>query len=570
MNKALTEALDAIGTYQRPRLRAVLYLRVSTEEQAEGYGLTFGEKRGLRYIGSKNWEHVGTYKDPGVSGSLQAADRPDLKRLMEAAPGKGFDVVVVPESRVIGRTDRAYYSWVWELEDQGIFVADAKTGMDNTSEEGKEAMREEAHYAFKEYIRIRTRTQNGVQEKALEGGYAGGKPKFGYRVENLGKKSLSRLVPDECDGREACAYKDGACTARHEADTLRIARRLVLEHEGAWHDAALALNAQGRTTRTGKPWTGGDLRIVLMREDLHKAQVRFRKVRKSKETARESVTIKLTPIFSEEEIAELKAAVRPRRRITKRAEGFMLSGRIDSLCGSYYVGRGKHYMCRMRTHKNACGCPAVPASITDAWAWGHVQSLLMDAERMKKLAREQAGLSAGSRADYLKRLADLDRQIEEQTETIDLTMTTAARAAARRKLPREEAEKAVERAVRPLEKELAALGRQRAQVAAWQAETETASRQAEALQALAADAQHQLDSFTPRQKADLLGLLSLRVAVKGQRSAPSTRSRVVLPPMVMTGGVHLGALGAIGDTGMSCPWVSTSPVIVRFSMAVAA
>ena len=310
MTKALTAALDAIDTYQRPRLRAVLYLRVSTEEQVEGYGLTFGEKRCRRYVEKNGWELVGTYKDPGVSGKHLAADRPDLKRLMTAAPQGGFDVVVVPEARVIGRTDRAYYSWVWELEDQGIYVADAKTGMDNTTEEGKEAMREEAHYAFKEYTRIRTRTQNGVQEKALDGGYAGGKPKYGYRIENVGKKGLSRLVPDECDGKDACQYEAGECLVKHEADTLRIARELVLEHEGDWHKAAMKLNGAGRLTRTGKRWTGGDLRIVLMREDLHKAQIRFREVRGSKEPQRESVVIKLKPIFSDRQIEELKAAAR--------------------------------------------------------------------------------------------------------------------------------------------------------------------------------------------------------------------------------------------------------------------
>jgi DNA invertase Pin-like site-specific DNA recombinase len=224
MSKALTAALDAIDRYQRPRLRAVLYLRVSTDEQVDGYGLPSGEKICRAYCERSDWDIVQVYKDPGISGKHMAADRPDLKRLMRDAPQGGFDVVVVPEARVIGRTDRAYYSWVWELEDQGIYVADAKTGMDNTTELGKEAMREEAHYAFKEYTRIRTRTQNGVQEKALEGGYAGGKPKYGYRVENLGKKGLSRLVPDECDGKEACAYKDGECLTKHEADTLRIAR----------------------------------------------------------------------------------------------------------------------------------------------------------------------------------------------------------------------------------------------------------------------------------------------------------------------------------------------------------
>lgn len=569
MNKALTAALDAVDQ-QRPRLRAVVYLRVSTEEQVEGYGLTFGEKRCAAYVERNGWELVHTYKDPGVSGKFLAADRPDLKRLMEAAPAGGFDVVVVPESRVIGRTDRAYYSWVWELEDQGIYVADAKTGMDNTTEEGKEAMREEAHYAFKEYTRIRTRTQNGVQEKALEGGYAGGKPKFGYRVENPGKKGLSRLTPDECDGKEACSYSDGACTTLHEADTLRIARRLVIHSEGDWHRTALELNSQGRTTRMDRPWTGGGLRIVLMRDDLHTARIVFRKPGKSKETARESVTIQLVPLFSEEEIAELKAAVRPRKRHIKRREGFILSGRIGSLCGSYYVGRSKHYMCRLRTHKGTCDCPALPADQVDAWVWGEVRSLLGDAERLKALAEEWVGMSAGNRANYLERIADLDRQIEELSDTIDMTMAGAARVAARRKLDREEAEKAVERAVRPLEKELLALEKTRADVTAWQAEAASAAQRAQDLQALAASARHQMDSLTPPQRGDFLGLLDIRITVTGQRAEPSTRSRVVLPPMEMTGGIRPGVLGAIHDTGTSYSSVNGSSVIVRFRLSLAA
>jgi len=570
MTKALTAALDTIERYQRPRLRAVIYLRVSTEEQVEGYGLTFGEKRALRHIERNGWEHVGTYKDPGVSGSLQAADRPDLKRLMSAAPEGGFDVVVVPESRVIGRTDRAYYTWVWELEDQGIFVADAKTGMDNTTEEGKEAMREEAHYAFKEYTRIRTRTQNGVQEKALEGGYTGGKPKFGYRIENAGKKGLSRLVPDECDGKEACSYKDGQCLTRHEADTLRIGRRMVVQYEGDFHRAAMDLNAMGRRTRTGKLWTGGDLRIVLMRDDLHKAQVRFREVRGGKEPQRESVVIKLTPIFSDGEIEELKAAAKPRRKHNAKRDDLILSGRIMSPCGSYYVARSKHYLCRKRTHKNTCDCPAVRVDQANAWVWGEVSALMGDAERLKALAEEFVGLTAGNKANYLQRLSDLDQKIEELQETIDLTMTTAASSAARRKMARPEAEKVVERAVRPLEKELALLEKERGEVAAWEAESAAASQRAADLQSMAARAQHCLDDFTSAQRADFLELLNIKIRVTGQRKIPSTRSRVVLPPMEMTGDIRPGVLGAIGDTETVYSSVQHDCVIVRFTMAVAA
>jgi DNA invertase Pin-like site-specific DNA recombinase len=568
MTKAPTTALDAIDQYTRPRLRAVLYLRVSTEEQVEGYGLPAGEKSGLAYIERKGWEHVHTYRDPGVSGSLQGSERPDLNRLLKAAPDGGFDVVVVSESRVIGRTDRAYYTWVWELEDQGIFVADARTGMDNTTEEGRDAMREEAHYAFKEYTRIKNRTQAGIQEKALAGGYSGGKPKFGYRIENLGKKALSRQVPDICDGKEACVYEHGSCTVKHEADSLRHARRLVVKHKGDWHKAALALNTMGYRRRNGKDWTGGDLRIVMMRKDLHDGVVRFRAVRGGK-TGRDPVVIQMDRVFTDEEIAELKAAVKP-RKARKDPESFLLSGRVASLCGSYYVGRSSHYMCRERRHKNTCDCPAIDAGRLDAWAWSEVRALMGDGERLKALAQEYVGLTAGNKVNYLKRLADLDQRIAELNEVIDLTPMTAAQSAARRRLSREEAQAAVERAVRPAEKELLDLERQRAQVAAWQADAESASRRAADLQAMAETARHRLDDFTREQREEFLGLLNVQLAVKGQRREPSTRSKVVMPPIEMTGDIRPGVLAANDDTATAYSWVNDSCVIVRFSAALAA
>jgi DNA invertase Pin-like site-specific DNA recombinase len=68
-----------------------------------------------------------------------------------------FDVVVVAETRAIGRRDRVFWRWVWELQDLGISVAVVDKDIDNTTEDGEAAMREEANYAFKEYVRIRNR-----------------------------------------------------------------------------------------------------------------------------------------------------------------------------------------------------------------------------------------------------------------------------------------------------------------------------------------------------------------------------------------------------------------------------
>jgi hypothetical protein len=324
----------------------------------------------------------------------------------------------------------------------------------------------------------------------------------------------------------------------------------------------------GYTRRNGLPWTGGDLRIVLMRKSLHDGVVTFRGTRK-RQSEREVVLIQLERIFTDEEIAELKAIVKPRKR-RKDPESFLLSGRIASLCGSYYVGRSSHYMCRERRHKNTCDCPAIDSTRLDAWVWSEVRALMGDGERLKALAEEWVGLTSGNKVNYLKRLSELDQRIEELNETIDLTTVTAAQSAARRRLPRDEAQAAVERAVRPLEKELMDLERQRSEVAAWEAESMLASQRAADLQVMAERAKHRLDDFTREQREEFLGLLNIRLAVKGQRREPSTRSKVVMPPIEMTGDIRPGLLATNDDTAAAYSWASTPCVIVRFSMAIAA
>ncbi|MDJ0462596.1 hypothetical protein [Streptomyces sp. H27-C3] len=70
--------------------------------------------------------------------------------------------------------------------------------------------------------------------------------------------------------------------------------------------------------------------------------------------------------------------------------------------------------------------------------------------------------------DYAARIKELGEQIEELDETIAVTTAVTARQAARKKLDRKAAEEAVDRAVRPLNDELAGLEELRNEAVAWQ------------------------------------------------------------------------------------------------------
>ncbi len=531
MGKTLTSSIDvAAGA---TTLRAVDYLRVSTEDQAKGYGVAYTSKKTARYIERKGWHHVGTYTDEGVSGSLEAHQRGDLKRLMEDAhrDPRPFDMVVVNEGRAIGRTGRAFWRWVWDLEELGIFVAVVKDDYDNSTASGRSKMRKDADYAEEERENIRSRTQGGIQEKAEDGGFPGGQARYGYRIANKGRKGEQRLVIDECDGGEYCS-RVSPCTTLHEAVVLRRARTFAVKFRGNWRKVALSLNAEGLLNRSGKFWSHANIRSRLMNEDLLNGRFIFRNPENAelgpdgRPLWGESVVMELDPMFTLEEVAELRrATAKPARAAAGPGRVYSLSGRIISPCGKYYVGATRadattrHYRCtgKIEAYPGAptCSCSQINAGGVEKWAWTEVCDLLGDAERLRTMAEEWAGTTVGQNVDLTSRLAELDQHIAEQNDTIDVTTVVVTKRELRKGRSPKEAEAAVERAVKPLLEELAHLEKTREEVAAWQAEVAMGEERAKNLQALAGMAHHRLEELSDEQRHEFMELLNIRIKVTG-------------------------------------------------------
>ena len=91
--------METAGTQQK-KIRAALYLRVSTDEQVvSGNGLAVQEEKLKAFCKSQPEEYIleneYIYKDEGYSGSLDIKHRPALSKLFEDAENKKFDVVLV-------------------------------------------------------------------------------------------------------------------------------------------------------------------------------------------------------------------------------------------------------------------------------------------------------------------------------------------------------------------------------------------------------------------------------------------------------------------------------------------
>ncbi|MEU5577814.1 recombinase family protein [Streptomyces huasconensis] len=547
MGKSVTSAIDiAARAIAGRRLRAVDYLRVSTEDQAKGYGIGYTGKRTAAHIARKQWDHVGTFKDEGESGTLPWELREGATEIMELAvqQPRPFDLVCVYETRAIGRKNRVFWEWVWKLQDLGIFVAVVDDDIDNTTEEGEARMRDKANEAFKELAKIRKRTQGGIQEKAELGGFTGGQARYGYRIVNKGQKGEQQLVLDVCDGGEACTRTD-PCEAVHEADVLRLARRVAVRVKKNWEQVALYLNAEGFFTRSGKPWSGPNIRGRLMDEDLLNARIVFRDVKNGAQIGPdgnpvwgESVTIALPPMFTPGEVAELRATQgRAYHRSAIPDRVYPLSGRLLSPCGRHYVGSSPteeeslHYVCSGKRPEYAgaatCSCSQIYAQGVEEWVWGNVCALLSDRDRLLALADEWVGAVAKQQVDYSTRLSSLDQKIAEQSDTIDLMTGVTAKQVTRQGLTGRAAEIAVEKKLQPFFAELEQLQSERADIELWQSEALEADQRAKDLHALAKSAHGRMEKFTKEQQVEWLALLD--ISVKVLENPPAMRRGIACP-----------------------------------------
>src|SRR5689334_14517908 len=77
-------------------LRAALYIRVSSEEQVEGYSLDAQERAGRLYGDAHGWTVVQVYRDEGKSARTDdLAKRPAFQQLLADAEAGRVDAIVV-------------------------------------------------------------------------------------------------------------------------------------------------------------------------------------------------------------------------------------------------------------------------------------------------------------------------------------------------------------------------------------------------------------------------------------------------------------------------------------------
>jgi putative DNA-invertase from lambdoid prophage Rac len=174
-------------------MRTFGYIRVSTAEQAtNGDSLDTQRNQILGYAMMKGWQVDEVFVEPGVSGSIPFAERPQGQRLL-ASIHKG-DAMVTPKLDRMFRSASDALGTLEEIKDQGVSLHMIDLGGDVCGNGiSKLVFTILSAVAENERDRIRERIRDVKRRLASLGVYGGGKRPFGSDVVE------GRLVarPDE-------------------------------------------------------------------------------------------------------------------------------------------------------------------------------------------------------------------------------------------------------------------------------------------------------------------------------------------------------------------------------------
>jgi site-specific DNA recombinase len=224
-------------------MRAALYVRVSTDEQAmEGYSLDAQKAILHDYCISEDWEVVDVYEDDGFSGTN--IKRPAYQRMI--AEHDRWDVILVLKMDRIHRNSRNFMFMMEELDRYGKKFVSCMEALDTTNALGRFVVDMIQRLAQLESEQIGERTYMGMKEKAesmentaVRSTTLGFNPPYGYVLED----GMLMPVDDELDAVSGifAAYMNGSIV-----DSI-----------------AYDLNREGILTRKGNPWNKYNLGNIL-------------------------------------------------------------------------------------------------------------------------------------------------------------------------------------------------------------------------------------------------------------------------------------------------------------------
>lgn len=461
------------------RKRALLYCRVSTEEQGEeGYSFPTQEARGRAFATEQAWTITGVVRE-SLSGKV--FERPELQRALELARRGEIDVLLVYAGDRLTRDPDHAMVILGTLRMAGVeIVSVTQPELSGRSVVTDMLWMFTGHKANDEWAAIRERTQRGRRARIDSGKpLVSPRPPFGY-VFNAAKTAYD-LDPDaEPIVRMVFEWAIAGVTLRGIVERLR---------------------ERGIPSPTGQPrWQATTVRQMLLRPVYAGQAVAFAtrheriaggKYKRRDATADEIVVLPgvAPPIVTADELAEVANRLGRNKagatRNNRHPEATLLrAGHVScGHCGwSMGVknpppsapGRSPVYQCNARSMgPHDCPQPRIAATLVDSVVWDVARTILLDPEVIRRVvdarrdgddaatgreaeqARAAVDRIAAKQKNLARRVADLDDDAVAEplyAELKELAERKAAATATRDRLAARLADAESERAgLRPLE-----------------------------------------------------------------------------------------------------------------------
>jgi site-specific DNA recombinase len=415
----MTRHLQVVST--EPERRAVIYLRVSTRDQAErngdpeGYSIPAQREACLKKAAALGATVEGVYVDRGESA--RSADRPELQRMLAELSGAAVDYVIVHKIDRLARNRADDVTITAAIQLSGAQLVSVTENIDETPSGSllHGIMSSIAEFYSKN---LAAEVQKGMDQKVRSGGTNGRAP-IGYL--NV------RKVTDGKEIRTVEPDPDRAPLIQAAFETYAT---------GLWSLRALAaeLAAQGLTSRRTankppNPITANKLQ-ELLRNRYYVGVVTWRGV---------EYPGKHPALISQETFARVQRLLEQRRNGTERTQKHhhYLSGSLRcSRCGGrllYGFGRGSkgvrydYFFCINRhTTEKGCDLPYLPVeqvvrAVEDMWA-GEAISTDIASELEVKLTEDLEQQNSETLGQTIELTRRIDKLRRERYRLADLAM----------------------------------------------------------------------------------------------------------------------------------------------------
>jgi site-specific DNA recombinase len=389
-------------------VRAALYARVSTDEQAErGYGLA-SQLTELRALAARRGYTVTVELiDDGWSGGT--LDRPRLTALRELVRSRDVDVVLAHNNDRLSRDLVHQLLIIDELRRAGVKLEYCTHTVDDSAE-GQFREQVLGAVAQLERAKIRERTLRGRCEKARRGLVPSGPVAFGFRrdPQGVGGYAIDPAAADVV--RRIYAWCLDGTSVRQIVHRLQT-QGIASPKQGGWGPATV------RRILTGELYTG----LTYYNRRTY-AQTNSGKVgpRSRVRDRADWIAIQVPAIIARPTWNRVQAALKRHARILvgRPSTHYLLRGLCRCACGHALVGQTIHgrrlYRCAARYRiedRDLCRAPTIGAKRLETAVWRSISATLRDPAILRVGARASVhGIEA--------RVVDTRRQVDEARQAL--------------------------------------------------------------------------------------------------------------------------------------------------------